>query len=63
MGVLDSNKEVYFPIIRTLDNVSFVIGQDRTKNSEIHTLLNYYKRYQVPVKGLLFNPLTKKGAK
>lgn len=63
MGVLDSNKEVYFPIIRTIDNVSFIIGQDRTKNSDIHTLLNYYKRYQVPVKGLLFNPLDKGGKK
>jgi hypothetical protein len=61
--VLDSNKEVYFPIIRSLDNVSFIVGQNKSKISEINEMISYFKRYQIPIKGLLFSGHDKKSKK
>lgn len=57
--VLDSNKELFFPIIRCLDNISFVVGKDRSKMSDIDEMISYFKRYQIPIKGLLFSDLQK----
>ncbi|MBK25449.1 MAG: hypothetical protein CME70_15750 [Halobacteriovorax sp.] len=66
VSVLDNQKEVYFPIIRSLDSVSLIVAKDKTKIKEVHELVGYYKRYQVEIKGLLYNPdgteYKKKGA-
>lgn len=56
VSVLDSHKEIYFPIIRSLDSVSLIVAKDKTKIKEVHDLVGYYKRYQVEIKGLLYNP-------
>lgn len=56
VSILDSQKEVYFPIIRSLDSVSLIVAKDKTKIKEVHELVGYYKRYQVEIKGLLYNP-------
>lgn len=53
--VLDSNKELYFPIIRSLDNVSFIVGKNVSKITEINELVSYFNRYQISIKGLLFS--------
>lgn len=55
LEVLDSNKELYFPIIRSLDNVSFIVGKNVSKISEINEMISYFKRYQIPIKGLLLS--------
>ncbi|GEM_PF-2074267 len=59
LEILDSNKEVYFPIIRSLDNVSFIVGKNVSKISEINEMISYFKRYQIPIKGLLFSNSSK----
>lgn len=59
--ILDSNKEVYFPIVRSLDNVSFIVGKNVSKISEINEMISYFKRYQIPIKGLLFSDSPNKG--
>lgn len=59
--ILDSNKELYFPIIRSLDNVSFIVGKNVSKISEINEMISYFKRYQIPIKGLLLSDPLKKG--
>lgn len=59
--ILDSNKEVYFPIVRSLDNVSFIVGRNVSKISEINEMISYFKRYQIPIKGLLFSDSPAKG--
>lgn len=56
VSVLDSQKEIYFPIIRSLDSVSLIVAKDKTRIQEVHDLVGYYKRYQVDIKGLLYNP-------
>ncbi|MFT6070239.1 MAG: hypothetical protein ACJAT2_001766 [Bacteriovoracaceae bacterium] len=56
VSVLDSQKEIYFPIIRSLDSVSLIVAKDKTRIKEVHDLVGYYKRYQVEIKGLLYNP-------
>jgi hypothetical protein len=52
--ILDSNKEVFFPIVRSLENVSFIVGKNVSRISEINEMISYFKRYQIPIKGLLF---------
>ncbi|MCF8060594.1 MAG: hypothetical protein K9K67_14930 [Bacteriovoracaceae bacterium] len=59
LEILDSNKEVYFPIIRSLDNVSFIVGKNVSKISEINEMISYFKRYQISIKGLLFSDSSK----
>lgn len=59
--VLDSNKELFFPIIRSLDNVSFIVGKNTSKISEINEQISYFNRYQIPIKGLLFSDSHKGG--
>lgn len=64
ISILDSTKEVYFPIVRNLDNVSLIVGANVTKSIEIHNLLEYFKKYQVNIKGLLFSRFaSKKGGR
>lgn len=58
--ILSSNKELYFPIIRSLDNVSFIVGKNKSKISEINEMVSYFRRYQVNIKGLLFSAQAKK---
>jgi len=59
--ILNSNKELYFPIIRSLDNVSFIVGKNKSKISQINEMVSYFTRYQVSIKGLLFSAQSKKG--
>jgi hypothetical protein len=54
IDTLDKNKELFFPIIRTLDNVSIVVKENHSKIGNINEIINYFKRYQVKIKGLLF---------
>ncbi len=56
VSVLDAQKEIYFPIIRSLDSVSLIVAKDKTRIQEVNDLVGYYKRYQVEIKGLLYNP-------
>jgi hypothetical protein len=53
--ILDTNKELYFPIIRALDNVSLIIKKDISKINEISEVISYFRRYQVDIKGLLYS--------
>lgn len=66
MDILDSNKEVYFPVIRMLDNVSLIVKGKQTNVFEVRDLADYYSKYQVDIKGVLFDaglkPSKKKGA-
>ena len=66
MDILDENKEIFFPVIRMLDNVSLVVRGKETSINHIRSLADYYSKYQVDIKGVLFDskkkPLKKKGA-
>ncbi|MBT5092872.1 MAG: hypothetical protein HOM21_01430 [Halobacteriovoraceae bacterium] len=53
---MNSFKELYFPVIRTLDNVSLIVGQNKNMMDDITQMIEYFKRYQVTIKGLLFAP-------
>lgn len=55
VSILDTNKELYFPIIRVLDNVSLIVAGNKTKIKEINELIGYFQRYQIKIKGLLFS--------
>jgi hypothetical protein len=55
MEVLNSNRELYFPIVRTLDNVSIIVGENFSKFKHIEEIIDYFKRYQINIKGVLVN--------
>lgn len=60
MEVLDANKEVYFPVIRMLDNVSIIVRGKQTNINQVRSLSDYYSKYQVDIKGVLFDASKKK---
>ena len=45
--------ELYFPIIRKLDSISFVVNANKSKMKSLNKLVYYYKKYEVPLKGIL----------
>ena len=49
---LEKKKEIFFPLINTVDSVSLVIDLKNCKKSELAKLHSYFKRYDVPVKGV-----------
>ena len=63
LKILDANKELYFPIIRSLDSVSFIVGKNISKASEITSMISYFNRYQIQIKGLLFSEEAPKGGR
>jgi hypothetical protein len=60
MEILDANKEIYFPVIRMLDNVSLIVRSKETNLFQIRSLADYYSKYQVDIKGILFDNKKKK---
>lgn len=55
LEILNSNKELYFPIVRTVDNVSIIVGENYSKYKHIEQMIDYFKRYQINIKGVLVN--------
>lgn len=60
LEILDANKEIYFPVIRMLDNVSLIVKGKETNIYQIRELADYYSKYQVDIKGVLFDSKKKK---
>ena len=55
LDILNSNKELYFPIVRTVDNVSLIVGENYSKFKHIEQMIDYFNRYQINIKGVLVN--------
>jgi len=52
---MDKNKQIFFPIIRCIDIVSIVVSENKTKIEDISSLIKYFKKYEIKVKGFLFS--------
>jgi len=55
MNSLKANKELYFPVIRVLDNISLIVSANETKFKDIQNIIDYFKRYQIRIKGMLYH--------
>ncbi len=53
LSKMNDKKELFFPIIRYLDNVSFIVKSNVSKYGELDALKEYFDKYQVPIKGLV----------
>lgn len=53
--VLDERREVFFPIVRSIESLTLVAGTLVTKRSQMEHLTTYFRKYEVPIKGVLFS--------
>lgn len=53
--VLDERREVYFPIVRSIESLTLVAGTLVTKRTQMEELTTYFRKYEVPIKGVLFS--------
>lgn len=54
MKKMDEMKEIYFPMIQAVENVSLLVKKDKTSYSVVKTLEDYFSKYGVSIKGLIF---------
>jgi len=59
INTMSDSREVFFPVIRKLQNISIIVGENRTKMEEISEMTDYFKKYGVKIKGLLVNTVLK----
>ncbi|MEE3078071.1 MAG: hypothetical protein VX341_01945 [Bdellovibrionota bacterium] len=53
LSKMDAKKELFYPIIRYLDNVSLIVKSNISKYKELDSVKDYFEKYQVPIKGLV----------
>ncbi len=51
--VMDTQREVFFPLMKRLSNISIIMERSRTKANDLKYLIDYYSRYNVSVKGVM----------
>ena len=57
---LDRDKEMYFPMTMVVESVSLVVSTEETRLEDIEKMLDYYDKYNVKVKGIIFSGEQKK---
>lgn len=55
MDVMDKHKEIYFPVTRMIDYVTFVVRKDDSRISDINRMIDYYNKYNVRIKGIVMS--------
>lgn len=50
---MDNKKEVFYPVIRSLESVSLIVKTNYSKYAELHKIKDYFEKYKVPFKGLV----------
>jgi len=48
-------KEIYFPIIRQIQNISIVVKENLTKMKQLVYAIDYFKKYGIAIKGVLMS--------
>lgn len=51
--IMDGQREVFFPLMKRLSNISIIMERSRTKANDLKNLIEYYSRYNVDVKGVM----------
>jgi|GEM_PF-4613838 len=50
---MNKDRELFFPVIRQIENVSILVAENKSKTANLLDTLSYFKKYGVPIKGLL----------
>lgn len=50
---MDNKKELYYPVIRSIESVSIVVETNESKYKEITNAKDYFDKYKVPFKGFV----------
>lgn len=50
---MDNKKEVFYPVIRSLESVSLIVKANQSKYSDLYEVKDYFEKYKVPFKGLV----------
>ena len=56
---MNHSREVFFPIVRSLESLTLIVEAQTSKGKELDTLISYFQKYQVPIKGVLFSEAKK----
>ncbi len=55
LGKIESKKQIYFPLIDTLDNISLIANKDELSFKEITKTRDFFSLYDVDINGLILN--------
>ncbi len=50
---LNKQRDLFFPIVNRVSNISFVISEEESKLKDIEKMINFYENYGVDIKGAL----------
>lgn len=53
---MDNKKELYYPIIRSIESVSLVVEENESRYKQIIFIKDYFDKYKVPFKGFVVSP-------
>jgi hypothetical protein len=53
--LLDKEKEMFFPITMIVEYVSLIVKSENNKMKDVEKMLDYYNKYNVNVKGLIYS--------
>ena len=53
---MDKKRELFFPINRKIERVSFILEENKSKFKEIEKVIDYYKKYNIKIKGSILRP-------
>lgn len=60
---MNNSREIFFPIVRALESLTLIVAAEVSRGRELDTLISYFEKYQVPIKGVLFSGSNKKNKK
>ncbi len=55
LKTMNRKRELFFPVVRSLESLTLIVEKEVTKKKDIDSLISYFEKYQVPIKGVLFS--------
>ena len=52
---MNKKRELFFPVVRSLESLTLIVEKEVTKKKDVDSLISYFEKYQVPIKGVLFS--------
>ncbi len=57
LKTMNKKRELFFPVVRSLESLTLIVEKEVTKKKDIDSLISYFEKYQVPIKGVLFSDI------
>ena len=55
LRTMNKKRELFFPVVRSLESLTLIVEKEVTKKKDVDSLISYFEKYQVPIKGVLFS--------